>query len=129
MSIETRHTRFRPLLLGVAATWLFLSCVSEPPRTPVAMDPSNPNAQESSPVSVLSSREPAVAAATEEVPKADAGEVYTCPMHPEVIRSAPGRCPICGMALVLRKSAAPTPPRSSALPLQQGTHSADASHP
>jgi Cu+-exporting ATPase len=24
---------------------------------------------------------------------------YTCPMHPEIIRSAPGSCPICGMAL------------------------------
>ena len=24
---------------------------------------------------------------------------YTCPMHPEVIRDAPGRCPICGMHL------------------------------
>src|SRR5262249_8576830 len=25
--------------------------------------------------------------------------VYTCPMHPEIVRSAPGACPICGMAL------------------------------
>jgi P-type Cu+ transporter len=24
---------------------------------------------------------------------------YTCPMHPEVVRDAPGSCPICGMAL------------------------------
>jgi Cu+-exporting ATPase len=24
---------------------------------------------------------------------------YTCPMHPEIIRNAPGSCPICGMAL------------------------------
>ena len=24
---------------------------------------------------------------------------YTCPMHPEIIRDAPGACPICGMAL------------------------------
>ena len=24
---------------------------------------------------------------------------YTCPMHPEIIRDAPGFCPICGMAL------------------------------
>ena len=24
---------------------------------------------------------------------------YTCPMHPEIIRDAPGPCPICGMAL------------------------------
>jgi Cu+-exporting ATPase len=25
--------------------------------------------------------------------------IYTCPMHPEVVRQAPGSCPICGMAL------------------------------
>ncbi len=24
---------------------------------------------------------------------------YTCPMHPEIVRDAPGACPICGMAL------------------------------
>src|ERR1051326_9182003 len=24
---------------------------------------------------------------------------YTCPMHPEIVRNAPGSCPICGMAL------------------------------
>ncbi|CEG58953.1 copper-transporting P-type ATPase [Legionella fallonii] len=27
------------------------------------------------------------------------GALYTCPMHPEITRSAPGNCPICGMAL------------------------------
>lgn len=25
---------------------------------------------------------------------------YTCPMHPQIIRDAPGKCPICGMDLV-----------------------------
>jgi Cu+-exporting ATPase len=25
--------------------------------------------------------------------------VYVCPMHPEIVREAPGSCPICGMAL------------------------------
>src|SRR5262245_10740058 len=24
---------------------------------------------------------------------------YTCPMHPEIVRSRPGACPLCGMAL------------------------------
>lgn len=28
-----------------------------------------------------------------------AGTLYTCPMHPEIVRDAPGTCPICGMAL------------------------------
>ena len=27
------------------------------------------------------------------------GTVWTCPMHPEVVRNEPGACPICGMAL------------------------------
>jgi Cu+-exporting ATPase len=30
---------------------------------------------------------------------APANAQYTCPMHPEIIRDAPGSCPICGMAL------------------------------
>ena len=25
---------------------------------------------------------------------------YTCPMHPEVMKDAPGNCPKCGMKLV-----------------------------
>jgi Cu2+-exporting ATPase len=29
---------------------------------------------------------------------------YTCPMHPEVIRNAPGTCPKCGMTLVKVKT-------------------------
>jgi Cu+-exporting ATPase len=37
---------------------------------------------------------------------------YTCPMHPEIVRAAPGSCPICGMALEPRMptlDAAPDP--------------------
>ena len=30
---------------------------------------------------------------------AEAGEEYTCPMHPEVRQPEPGSCPACGMAL------------------------------
>jgi len=31
---------------------------------------------------------------------APAGRIeWTCPMHPEIVRSGPGSCPICGMAL------------------------------
>jgi Cu+-exporting ATPase len=35
---------------------------------------------------------PSLAASGEKV-------LYTCPMHPEVVRDRPGPCPICGMAL------------------------------
>jgi P-type Cu+ transporter len=39
-----------------------------------------------------------------DTPRADplgvaAGAIWTCPMHPEIRREAPGSCPICGMAL------------------------------
>lgn len=27
-------------------------------------------------------------------------KMYTCPMHPEVMKSKPGKCPECGMKLV-----------------------------
>ena len=39
---------------------------------------------------------------TSEHPAAPPGQAveYTCPMHPQVRAAAPGRCPICGMALV-----------------------------
>jgi Cu+-exporting ATPase len=30
---------------------------------------------------------------------ATAGVKWTCPMHPQIVRDAPGSCPICGMAL------------------------------
>ena len=31
---------------------------------------------------------------------AEPGATYTCPMHPQIRQPLPGRCPICGMALV-----------------------------
>ncbi|MDP3987680.1 MAG: heavy metal-binding domain-containing protein, partial [Candidatus Levybacteria bacterium] len=31
---------------------------------------------------------------------------YTCPMHPEIVRDAPGSCPKCGMALEPRTDTA-----------------------
>ena len=37
--------------------------------------------------------------ASEALPAAAVGAVWTCPMHPEIRRDRPGSCPICGMAL------------------------------
>ncbi len=32
-------------------------------------------------------------------------QTYTCPMHPQIVEEKPGNCPICGMTLVLAKTA------------------------
>jgi Cu(I)/Ag(I) efflux system membrane fusion protein len=37
---------------------------------------------------------------------AEQGVIYYCPMHPTVTSDKPGNCPICGMALVKRETAA-----------------------
>ena len=42
---------------------------------------------------------------------------YTCPMHPEVIKDAPGKCPKCGMDLIPLKK-----PKADEGPTSQHTH-------
>src|SRR5579871_1536527 len=103
--------------LLVAVTLLTgAACATEPPPRPVQLDPSNPSAPESAPLSagsLASAPSPAPAPpAPSEAPEktdatADAGvpnkpgaTLYTCPMHPEVISDKPGKCPKCGMTLV-----------------------------
>lgn len=60
-----------------------------PAATPVFDSAFDPNA---------ASNAPAKAQASE------ATVTYTCPMHPEIVRSEPGNCPICGMKLVPKSS-------------------------
>jgi Cu+-exporting ATPase len=36
---------------------------------------------------------------TQPASAAPEGTIYTCPMHPQILRDGPGNCPICGMAL------------------------------
>jgi P-type Cu+ transporter len=59
----------------------------------------------------LSAAPPKAAAPTQPIKPAmpaGADAAWTCPMHPEIVASAPGVCPICGMALEPRAvSAAP----------------------
>jgi hypothetical protein len=42
---------------------------------------------------------------------------YTCPMHPQIVRDQPGKCPICGMDLVPMSSSNELHLDSSLLPL------------
>ena len=46
------------------------------------------------------------------VAPADAGVIYTCPMHPQVRQVGPGACPICGMALEPETVTADTAPNA-----------------
>lgn len=48
-----------------------------------------------------------------------AAEVYTCPMHPEIVRDEPGTCPICKMDLVKKET-------STASSNDHGSHAAPA---
>lgn len=50
---------------------------------------------------------------------------YTCPMHPEVVQDAPGKCPLCGMALE-RIPAEPAP--SAPAPVAHDSHAGHAGH-
>jgi hypothetical protein len=43
---------------------------------------------------------PTTSAAPATSAKPQAGETWTCPMHPQIVRTEPGKCPICGMNLV-----------------------------
>jgi len=48
------------------------------------------------PDTALKHPDPRPAPAASTAPEA---AIYTCPMHPEILRDGPGSCPICGMAL------------------------------
>ncbi len=87
---------------------LAIGCVDGtlPPVTSLA-DPSNPAAAEA-PLPPP----PAMFGAPSSPPNAapippPGSVVYVCPMHAQIVRDAPGTCPICGMTLVPRPAPAP----------------------
>jgi Cu+-exporting ATPase len=43
-------------------------------------------------------------------PQPAGARVFTCPMHPQIVRDGPGSCPICGMALEPQTVSAEEPP-------------------
>ena len=59
---------------------------------------STPAASASAPVATIP---PVAIGATKQSDK-PAAEVWTCSMHPDIAKSGPGQCPICGMNLVKR---------------------------
>jgi hypothetical protein len=100
-----------PLRLSAFVTlvaWLTIGCADGtlPPVTSLA-DPSNPAAPEAPlappPAMFGGSTTPPIAAST----PPPGSVVYVCPMHSQIVRDAPGVCPICGMTLVPRPAPAP----------------------
>ena len=51
----------------------------------------------------------ALTAAVAQHHDSDAKQLYTCKMHPEIVRATPGQCPKCGMALVPLKESKKAP--------------------
>jgi type IV pilus biogenesis protein CpaD/CtpE len=116
---------WRSRILLAVLTARLAACATERPPRPAALDPSSPAAAESPRPVIVSDGQPALHATTPEplpatattttattttAPTTTAGQpekaVYTCPMHPEIISNQPGRCPKCGMNLVLKTPAA-----------------------
>lgn len=104
----------RKHLLGLGAALLATACVST--RLEPGKDhPANARAESAPPAppdNILASapaNQPAVAspAANAHDHAAPMADTYTCPMHPQVVKNAPGKCPICGMNLVKKENAAP----------------------
>ncbi len=58
--------------------------------------------------------------ATRPAPAVSPAEVeYTCPMHPQIVRDAPGACPICGMALEPRTATADVSPNAGLVSMRR----------
>lgn len=102
-------------LLGLGAALLAVACVSTR-LDPGTDHPANAMAS-TAPIAahdnILATVKPAPERTGSTAPAhahdhaAPMADTYTCPMHPEIVRSAPGKCPICGMNLVKKESAAP----------------------
>jgi hypothetical protein len=104
----------RKHILGLGTALLATACVSTR-LEPGTDHPANAKAQTMPPIersNILASapQNEAMGGATaphaheDGTPMAD---TYTCPMHPQIVKNAPGKCPICGMNLVKKESAAP----------------------
>ena len=107
-------TNRRKHLLSLGIALLATACVSTR-LEPGSDHPANSKAETapalerdnilaSAPATETTSTAPAAHAHDHAAPMAD---TYTCPMHPQVVKNAPGKCPICGMNLVKKEGAAP----------------------
>jgi Cu+-exporting ATPase len=68
---------------------------------------------------VTATTPPAAPPATRHPPPAGRVVEYTCPMDPEVVRDAPGSCPICGMALEPRTATLDDEPNAELIDMRR----------
>jgi hypothetical protein len=111
--MKTKTDR-RMYLLGLGTALLLTACVSTR-LEPGTDHPASAHAEPAPPPpgnNILASAPPAQPTNAASAPHAHEhatpmADTYTCPMHPEIVRNAPGKCPICGMNLVKKEQAAP----------------------
>lgn len=104
----------RKHLLGLGTALLGTACVStrlEPgtdhpanAKAETAPPPQRDNILATATATQSAETGPAAHVHDHATPMAD---TYTCPMHSQVVKNAPGKCPICGMNLVKKESAVP----------------------
>ncbi len=101
----------RNFLVWLGTGLLSTACVSSRLELP-EQHPANPRAR-TSPLELASLLSETPAASPHRAPEhqhdhaTPSADTYTCPMHPEVQRNAPGKCPICGMNQVKKSTPAP----------------------
>ncbi len=112
MAVDPRLTRYREVLDRVPYAFCGASCRDrfrlDPDRYLTQAEPAEgatPPAATSDPggvpprVASPALARPAGLHAAAPAEPAPTAVPWTCPMHPEIVRAAPGSCPICGMAL------------------------------
>lgn len=74
--------------------------ISKPKPQPTNVSETKMEKPQTTPAEILKAQEnPTIKLEEKENSKA----TYTCPMHPQIISEKPGKCPICGMNLVLKE--------------------------
>ena len=96
MTVDAQHAAGQVEYKGETYYFCSMHCVHK-----FREDPERYLAKSTAPAAVQLTRrkEPAQAPPQQPATRSTEKIEYTCPMHPEVVRDAPGFCPICGMAL------------------------------